>query len=139
MTSLGFAVPTSIADSSIAGRGVFATAWIARGSAVARFGDPPSSVSDFGRINHSCDPVLGWSDDRTLVALRDIDAGDELTTDYALALDSADTLVWCRCDTYRCRQVIEGNDWRIPQLQHRYAGIWAPSIAARIAALTNPA
>jgi hypothetical protein len=139
MTSLEFAVPTSVADSSIAGRGVFTSAPIPRGGAVVRFGDAPSSVADFGWINHSCDPVLGWSDDHTLVALRDIDTGVELTTDYALALDSTDTLVWCRCDTYRCRQVIEGDDWRIPQLQQRYVGVWAPRIAKRIAALTNSA
>lgn len=137
MSGPEIAVPADVADSPIAGRGLFATVAVPRSSVVATFAAPPTSVADFGRINHSCDPVLGWADDHTLVAVHDVEAGSELTTDYALALDSPEPLVWCRCDTYRCRQVIEGDDWRIPQLQQRYAGLWAPRIAERIAALTN--
>jgi hypothetical protein len=134
MTQLQIAVPAAIGDSTIAGRGLFADFAISRGTVVVTFAAPPASVADFGPLNHSCDPVLGWADGRTLVAIRDVSAGSELTTDYALALDSGGALVWCRCDTYRCRQVIEGDDWRIPQLQQRYAGSWAPRIADRIAA-----
>jgi hypothetical protein len=137
MTEPEITVPASVADSQIAGRGLFVGSSISRGSVVVRFAAPPVSVADFGSLNHSCDPLLGWADEHTLVAIRDIAAGSELTTDYALALDSEGALVWCRCDTYRCRQVIEGDDWRIPQLQQRYAGYWAPRIADRIAAMTS--
>jgi hypothetical protein len=137
MTEPQITVPASVADSRIAGRGLFTDGSISRGSAVVRFASPPMSVADFLSLNHSCDPVLGWADDRTLVAIRDIAAGSELTTDYALALDTDGALVWCRCDTYRCRQVIEGDDWRIPQLQQRYAGYWSPRIENRITALTG--
>ncbi len=34
----------------------------------------------------------------------------------------------CHCETYRCRQMVTGDDWRIPQLQQRYAGSWVPLI-----------
>lgn len=125
-------VPVTVEPSPIAGHGLVSSVVIPRGTAVLRFDEPPTSVADFRHVNHSCDPNLGWTDDRTLVALRDIGAAAELTTDYALALDTPGALVWCHCGTYRCRQVIEGDDWRIPQLQQRYVGAWSPRLAAHI-------
>jgi uncharacterized protein len=35
-------------------------------------------------INHSCEPSVGFAGNVVLVAMNDIDAGQELTTDYAL-------------------------------------------------------
>ena len=80
-----------------------------------------------GAANHSCDPNLGWTDARTLRTMRDVPAGQELTLDYATVLVDPSYTLWCHCGTYRCRQVIEGTDWRITQLQRRYAGRWAPA------------
>jgi len=85
--------------------------------------------------NHSCEPNLGWADEYTLVALRDIAAGEELTDDYATSTVDPDFVLYCHCETYRCRQVIEGTDWKIPQLQKRYAGQWVPYIDRLIATL----
>ncbi len=80
------------------------------------------------RVNHSCDPNLGWADDGTLVAVRDIAEGTELTVDYATRITDPEFAMVCHCETYRCRQMIEGSDWQIPQLQKRYAGSWAPVV-----------
>src|SRR4051794_7517799 len=109
--------------SRIAGRGLFAVRAIAAGAAV-----------DVGvdALNHSCDPALGWSAAGGLVARREIPAGEELTIDYALGRDDPDFVMVCHCETYRCRQLIEGSDWQIPQLQKRYAGWWAPAVQRRI-------
>jgi SET domain-containing protein len=85
-----------------------------------------------GPLNHSCDPNLGWADDHTLVAIRDIAVADELTIDYATVITDPDFAMMCHCETYRCRQMIEGNDWQIPQLQKRYAGRWSPAVQRRI-------
>ena len=93
-----------------------------------RFAAAPQAVADLGPINHSCEPTLGWTDERTLIAMRDIAAGEELTVDYATAIDDPDYVLLCHCETYRCRQVIEGTDWQIPQLQQRYAGHWHPAV-----------
>lgn len=89
-----------------------------------------------GSINHSCDSNLWLADEVTLVARRDIAAGEELTLDYALttvepawALDMP-----CRCSSPLCRRTITGNDWLLPDLQARYAGHFAPFINARIRA-----
>jgi SET domain len=112
-------------SSRIAGRGLFAAEPVAGGSVALR-------QHGVGDLNHSCDPNLGWADDSTLVALRDITEDDELTVDYATAMCDPDFVMMCHCETYRCRQVIEGTDWRIPQLQKRYAGWFAPSVQRKI-------
>ena len=85
--------------------------------------DLDAAVSITGPLNHSCDPNT-WFDGELLVTRREIAADEELTYDYATGSD--DLVLVCHCETYRCRQMIEGTDWRIPQLQRRYAGRWTP-------------
>lgn len=75
-------------------------------------------------LNHSCEPNVGFAGNVVLVAMRDIAAGEELTTDYAL-FDDYDGQMPCRCGTQSCRQVIDGHDWRRPELQRRYAGYFS--------------
>jgi len=109
--------------SRIAGRGLFATTAVAAGTVVP---------VDVERLNHSCEPNVGWSATGELVAMHDVAAGTELTTDYALHVEDPTLVLMCHCETYRCRQVIEGTDWQIPQLQKRYAGFFAPAVQRRI-------
>ena len=111
--------------SPIAGHGLFAAVALFAEAAVLR-------QTGVGRLNHSCDPNLGWAGPDTLVAVREIPAETELTIDYSTVIDDPDFAMVCHCDTYRCRQMIEGTDWQIPQLQRRYAGRWSPSIQRRI-------
>ncbi len=70
-------------------------------------------------LNHSCEPNVGFAGNIVLVAMRDIAAGEELTTDYAL-FDDYDGAMDCRCGTAACRGTIDGRDWRRPELQRRY-------------------
>jgi hypothetical protein len=121
-----------VGPSDVAGQGLFADADLAAGAPVDLLAAPPATVADLGRLNHSCDPTLAWSG-AGLAARRDVRAGEELTVDYATVVPDPALLLYCHCGTYRCRQVIEADDWRIPQLQERYAGQWAPELAARIA------
>jgi hypothetical protein len=122
-------LPTTVVSASrIAGQGLFAAQPITRGQTVLRLGD--ADVRD--RVNHSCEPNLGWSDDATLVAVQDIADGTELTVDYATRIADPQFVMMCHCETYRCRQAIEGTDWQIPQLQKRYAGRWAPAVQVLI-------
>jgi hypothetical protein len=37
-------------------------------------------------------------------------------------------LVRCHCETYRCRQMVTGDDWRIPEVQRRYSGRFAAQV-----------
>ena len=110
--------------SVIAGRGLFTTEGIARGERVD---------VDAELLNHSCDPTLAWSaDGARLEAFRDLSAGEELTVDYATSSADPDMLVRCHCETYRCRQMVTGDDWRIPQVQRRYAGHFAPAVQSLV-------
>jgi hypothetical protein len=102
-----------IRRSAIAGRGVFAGSALEPGTVVA------------GPLNHSCDPNTWFCGD-VLVTRRAITVDEELTYDYATG--STELTLVCHCETYRCRQLVAGDDWRIPQLQQRYAQHWAPSV-----------
>jgi uncharacterized protein len=70
-------------------------------------------------INHSCEPNVGFAGNVVLVAMRDIAAGEELTTDYAL-FDDYEGSMACRCGTRSCRGTVDGKDWQRPELQRRY-------------------
>jgi SET domain-containing protein len=85
-------------------------------------------------INHSCEPNVGFRGNTVLVAMRDVAAGEELTTDYCLF----DGTVWpepmrCTCGTPSCRgEIGAGEDWRRPELQARYEGWFSTYLADRI-------
>ena len=119
---------TEVRPSPIAGHGLFATADLAAGTEVLR---PAAPVHQEGPVNHACDPNLGWVGD-VLVTLRDVTAGEELLVDYATGTADPAYLLRCHCASYRCRQMVEGTDWQIPQLRQRYAGHWAPAVQALI-------
>ncbi|HZE51311.1 MAG TPA: SET domain-containing protein-lysine N-methyltransferase [Jatrophihabitantaceae bacterium] len=154
----------TVGRSSIAGQGLFATASILQGTVVSRLGGrlvstaelrhlmagpdyvdsvavdedlhlllAPGNLNRFG--NHSCEPTLWWADEYTLVARRDLVAGEELTSDYSTSTTDPQFVLRCHCETYRCRQMVTGDDWRIPQLQQAYATHWTPYLQKLIQAL----
>ena len=90
-------------------------------------------------MNHSCDPNVWMADTMTLVARLDVMPDEELTTDYALFEASEGfTMDWeCLCGSPHCRKRVTGRDWRLSELQERYAGHFLPLIAKRIARLTQ--
>ncbi len=112
--------------SEIAGSGLFARVAIPAGTIVVRPG--PAAVTERGLLNHACDPNLGWADEHSLETLRELVADEELVVDYAMSTTDPDFILRCHCTSYRCRQMVEGGDWEIPQLQKRYAGHWAPHV-----------
>jgi uncharacterized protein len=83
-------------------------------------------------VNHSCRPNVGFRGNVVLVAMHDVAAGAELTTDYAL-FDTSDEAMACGCGTPACRGTVTGDDWRDPVLQQRYAGWFSTYLADRIA------
>jgi SET domain-containing protein len=75
-------------------------------------------------INHSCEPNVGFAGNVVLVAKRDIDAGEELTTDYAM-FDDYEGSMDCACGRPACRRRVDGRDWQRPDLQERYRGYFS--------------
>jgi SET domain-containing protein len=82
-------------------------------------------------LNHSCEPNVGFLGNIVLVAMRDIAAGEELTTDYAL-FDMNDESMECTCGTPSCRGTVTGRDWQLSALQVRYQGYFSSYLQARM-------
>jgi hypothetical protein len=141
-----------IANNMIEGSGLVASKLIAQGTAVAKLNPDDKRVTDkelqklpkelhglvlsyknhtsvittdnWKYMNHSCNPSTWWSDNETLVAMRDIHPGEEVTFDYA----TADVHPWwrtkwrCTCKADNCRGFIAGRDCLDPAFQERYRG-----------------
>lgn len=64
--------------------------------------------------------------------MRDVEAGEELTLDYAM-MDDCDGEMACNCGTAACRKIVTGQDWRRPELQQKYRGYFSIYLQKRIA------
>ena len=97
----------------------------------------PDKIGEGDYVNHSCDPNAGLSGQIALVALRDIEPGEEVCFDYAMS----DTVSYdefdCQCGAPNCRGRVTGSDWRIPVLQQRYAGFFTPYVQRLIDAAAS--
>lgn len=64
---------------------------------------------DFGRfVNHSCDPTSHSLGPDVEIAVRDIEAGEQLTSDYGELNLEGD--LECRCGARRCRGTVRRED-----------------------------
>ena len=92
----------------------------------------PRPIGEGDYVNHSCNPNAGLSGQIGLVAMRDIQIGEEVCFDYAMC----DTMPYdefnCLCGATTCRHKVGGNDWQRPELQKRYAGFFSPHVQRRI-------
>lgn len=57
----------------------------------------------FSHVNHSCNPNISIKGIKTVVAIRDIAKGEELTLDYAVTEEDARFAMPCTCGTQNCR------------------------------------
>lgn len=112
------------------GKGVFTTRPIARGTVVI-VGKPVSRSRErtwqtvqigidnhirldlpFELVNHSCDPNCGVKSNRynayDLVAMRDIEAEEEITFDYCMTEWTVVGFKKCNCGVDRCRKSVRG-------------------------------
>ena len=71
------------------------------GTHSAAISDRKNHPGDYG--NHSCDPNMG----KGRVALRDIEAGEELTADYS-KFSTKDWEMKCSCGAKNCTGVVRG-------------------------------
>ncbi|MEK7520496.1 MAG: SET domain-containing protein-lysine N-methyltransferase [Patescibacteria group bacterium] len=84
------------------------------------------------QINHSCDPNCGFRGQIALIAMRNIQTGEEITYDYAMTDANwnsvACTKITCLCNAENCRRVISGEDWRRKDLQEKCGGYFSTFI-----------
>lgn len=86
-------------------------------------------------FNHSCEPNLGFTGQIGLIALRDIQTGEELSFDYVMSDGGPYDEFNCDCGNPNCRGKVTGNDWKRPELWQKYAGYFSPYLARRIASM----
>jgi uncharacterized protein len=97
--------------------------------------ETPKLLEPTDCFNHSCEPNIGFSGQIALVAMRDIEAGEELNFDYAMCDGTPYDEFDCYCGSENCRSSVRGDDWRNPELWERYDGYFMPYLARRIEAL----
>lgn len=90
---------------------------------------PSGKADDF--VNHSCDPNAGLTEPLELIAVKNIQPGEEITWDYSTWIIDDPWSIPCKCGSKRCRKVVA--DWlSIPkevQKEYLVLGI-VPSYAA---------
>lgn len=69
--------------------------------------------------------------------MRDISAGEELTSDYAL-FDDYDGTMERRCGTPSCRGTVSGRDWQRPDLQRKYGSYFSAYLLRRDVGKDSP-
>lgn len=142
-------VEVLVNDSPIGGKGLFVNEVVKKGQKILKFDGPiiswdetvkrgrenhvvPIGIEkyvDIGEresfVNHSCDPRAGFSDETTLIALRDLKKGDEITFDYSLVTADGWTMD-CRCGSKNCRGTI-GDYAELPkELKEKYKAVTPP-------------
>ncbi|GFR42295.1 hypothetical protein Agub_g3193 [Astrephomene gubernaculifera] len=92
-------------------------------------------------INHSCDPNCGMLDSVTVVAMRDIGAGEELSIDYGTVMDESiestglETFDCC-CGAACCRRRVTPRDYMRQDVRDRCQDYFPPFMRAKLAATT---
>ncbi len=81
--------------------------------------------------NHSCDPNIGVLGQIMFVAMRDIEADEELTHDWAMTDDDDESMA-CSCGAPNCRGTVTGKDWQRSDLRERYRGYFSSYLAEKI-------
>ncbi len=72
-------------------------------------------------LSHSCEPNCGVKGRTSIVAMRNISAGEELSFDYAMTEDS-DWTMKCDCGSELCRGVVTGYRDLPDEFKVRYVG-----------------
>jgi len=94
----------------------------------------PNGYEKSDYLNHSCDPNAGFKSPITLIALRDIHAGEEIAIDYAMVVERFVGMsdFPCFCKVSCCRKMVSGNDWKNKDIQEKYHGYFSPYLQDKI-------
>lgn len=71
-------------------------------------------------VNHSCEPNAGIINDSILVALQDIQVGEEIYFDYSTTMDEDYWTMQCGCGSKHCRKTIQDFKHLSLEVKRRY-------------------
>jgi hypothetical protein len=71
-------------------------------------------------INHSCNPNAGITNDVSLIALADIQRGEEIYFDYSTTMVEDHWVMQCRCGNANCRNIIKDFKHLPSQVKQKY-------------------
>lgn len=94
----------------------------------------PSSrdeLKEKGIFNHSCEPNAGFNSSVTMVAIRDIEPGEELLMNYAF-MESRFEAFDCHCGSPACRKIVDSDTWKDAEFQKKYGNYYSPYLKAKI-------
>ncbi|NEO62383.1 MAG: SET domain-containing protein [Moorea sp. SIO4G2] len=87
----------------------------------------------FELVNHSCDPNCGIKlnefNGYSLVAMKEIIQGEEVTFDYCMSEWISIAVPNCNCQSNICRGSINGGKFLSDQILEKYRGLLAPYYA----------
>ncbi|MGE0548135.1 MAG: SET domain-containing protein [Kofleriaceae bacterium] len=82
-------------------------------------------------INHACEPNAGIHGSIEIVAMRDIEAGEEITLDYSLCVSEPEWRLECRCGSSACRRLIQSYELLPQKLKDQYRRYTSEYLLAR--------
>lgn len=95
----------------------------------------PLIVEEFHKVmcffNHACEANVGLQGNVVIVAMRDINSGEELCLDYAMIFNNAMKFE-CRCAKANCRKTVTGQDWKKKELQEKYSQYFSSYLLEKI-------
>jgi len=91
----------------------------------------PEPLEPADCLNHSCHPNAGFTGQIGLIAMRDLEPGEEVCIDYAMCDSDPYDEFECYCGTVECRHHVTGDDWKNPELQALYDGYFSAYLQRR--------
>lgn len=92
----------------------------------------PLTLGPADYFNHGCNPNAGLSGQISLIALQNIEPGEEVRFDYAMSESTDYDDFDCDCGDPLCRGRFTGEDWKLPELWERYGEHFSPYLLRRI-------
>jgi uncharacterized protein len=74
-------------------------------------------------FNHSCEPNCGLTPELDLIAIEQINEGEELCYDYSTTMLERSWTMACQCNRKSCRKIIEDFDRLPAELQDKYISL----------------
>jgi uncharacterized protein len=92
----------------------------------------PDLTNPMTFMNHSCEPNSIVTEGLKVIALRDVEAGEEIVMDYSTTEIDPFWKMDCHCNKDSCRKIIQAFQFLPADLRQLYIGLILPTLAADV-------